>query len=525
MGQKLMVQIVRVIPLANSTLKNAAIATVGNYIEFFITLLVSIVIARGLGPELYGQYAFIIWLSGFFIAFMTVGVSTGAIKYLAEATGRERTDQYYGLHVHFRKIQLAIISLSLIIFMLSAYYFDFRVADSRWLAFFLALSVGLKAVHMYRVSALKGLEQFWRVSLIAFIVSPLNLLVVFIAFTYQADIVTFFWIYILSSSFYHLVSYFLLRDKIPKIKKPLFNETLDRTLVKNINHHILLITCSSTLGFVVMRQSELYFLNLFASSAEVAFFNVAFVLASAVVTLVPGALDAILLPLVARSLAKSTNDAAVRLQAVFRFALHLSIIVAIPLVYFAEDLIVLMYGQDYLAAVFPFQAILIVLSFGVFASTCRAFLLSDNRQAFMLKLTSIATFFTLLLDYLLVKNFGLFGAVIAFVSTTFFVSFIQILMTVRWAGLFIDTPCFLRSFVAALIAFLMMHIFNMEVQPILNMFFGSVIFVSFYLFIALILKVFKVDDINILLTIKKKAVGDRFFGFDSLLRRYAANDN
>lgn len=518
-----------IIPLANSTLKNAAIASLGNYIEFFITLLVSIVIARGLGPDVYGQYAFIIWLSGFFIAFMTVGVSTGAIKYLAEATGRERTDQYYGLHVHFRKIQLSIISLSLIIFMLCAHYFDFRVADSRWLALFLALSVGLKAVHMYRVSALKGLEQFWRVSLIAFIVSPLNLLVVFVAFIYQADIVTFFWIYILSSSFYHLVSFFLLRDKISKVKTTQFDDaldrTLDKTLAKNINHHILLITCSSTLGFVVMRQSELYFLNLFASSAEVAFFNVAFVLASAVVTLVPGALDAILLPLVARSLAKSTNDAAVRLQAVFRFALHLSIIVAIPLVYFAEDLIVLMYGQDYMAAVFPFQAILIVLSFGVFASTCRAFLLSDNRQGFMLKLTSVATLFTLLLDYLLVKNFGLFGAVIAFVSTTFFVSFIQILMTVRWAGLFIDTSCFLRSFVAALIAFLIMHIFNMESQPILNMFFGSVIFVSFYLFIALIFKVFKMDDINILLTIKKKVVGDRFFAFDSLLRRYAANDN
>jgi len=524
---------VSIIPLANSTLKNAAIATLGNYIEFFITLLVSIVIARGLGPDVYGQYAFIIWLSGFFIAFMTVGVSTGAIKYLAEATGRERADQYYGLHVHFRKIQLSIISLSLIIFMLCAYYFDFRVADSRWLALFLALSVGLKAVHMYRVSALKGLEQFWRVSLIAFIVSPLNLLVVFVAFIYQADIVTFFWIYILSSSFYHLVSYFLLKDKIPKVKTTQFDEALDctlgraldKTLAKNINHHILLITCSSTLGFVVMRQSELYFLNLFASSAEVAFFNVAFVLASAVVTLVPGALDAILLPLVARSLAKSTNDAAVRLQAVFRFALHLSIIVAIPLVYFAEDLIVLMYGQDYLAAAFPFQAILIVLSFGVFASTCRAFLLSDNRQGFMLKLTSIATFFTLLLDYLLVKNFGLFGAVIAFVSTTFFVSLIQILMTVRWAGLFIDISCFLRSFVAALIAFLMMHIFNMEIQPILNMFFGSVIFVSFYLFIALVFKVFKVDDINVLLTIKTKVVGDRFFAFDSLLKRYAANDS
>jgi len=533
MGQKLMVQIVRVIPLANSTLKNAAIATLGNYIEFFITLLVSIVIARGLGPELYGQYAFIIWLSGFFIAFMTVGVSTGAIKYLAEATGRERTDQYYGLHVHFRKIQLAIISLSLMIFMLSTYYFDFRVADSRWLALFLALSVGLKAVHMYRVSALKGLEQFWRVSLIAFIVSPLNLLVVFVAFIYQADIVTFFWIYILSSSFYHLVSYFLLRDKIPKVNTAQFDKALDgsssgaleKTLVKNINHHILLITCSSTLGFVVMRQSELYFLNLFASSAEVAFFNVAFVLASAVVTLVPGALDAILLPLVARSLAKSTNDAAVRLQAVFRFALHLSIIVAVPLVYFAEDLIVLMYGEEYLAAVFPFQAILIVLSFGVFASTCRAFLLSDNRQGFMFKLTSVATFFTLLLDYLLVKNFGLFGAVVAFVSTTFFVSFIQIFMTVRWAGLFIDTPCFLRSSVAALIAFLMMHILNVDVQPMVNMIFGSVLFVSFYLCIALFFKVFKVDDINILLTIKNKVMGDRLSSFDSLLRRNAANDN
>lgn len=518
-------QLVSIIPLTNSTLKNAAIATLGNYIEFFITLLVSIVIARGLGPEVYGQYAFIIWLSGFFIAFMTVGVSTGAIKYLAEATGRERVDQYHALHVHFRKIQLAIISLSLMIFMLSAYYFDFRVADSRWLALFLALSVGLKSVHMYRVSALKGLEQFWRVSLIALIVSPLNLLVVFVAFIYQADIVTFFWIYILASSFYHLVSYFLLRDKIHTENTALLGDALDETLVKNINHHILLITCSSTLGFVVMRQSELYFLNIFSSSAEVAFFNVAFVLASAVVTLLPGALDAILLPLVARSLAKSANAAALRLQAVFRFALHLSIIVTIPLVYFAEDLIVLMYGEDYLAAVFPFQAILIVLSFGVFASTCRAFLLSDNRQGFMFKLTSVATFFTLLLDYLLIKHFGLFGAVLAFVSTTFFVSFIQILMTVRWAGLFIDTQCFIRSFVAALIAFLVIHILNVEIQPIINMIFGSVLFVSLYLFIALFFKVFKLDDINILLTVKKKIVGERFFSFDCLLRRYAANDN
>jgi len=98
-------------------------------------------------------------------------------------------------------------------------------------------------------------------------------------------------------------------------------------------------------------------------------------------------------------------------------------------------------------------------------------------------------------------------------------------MTVRWAGLFIDTSCFLRSFVAALIAFLMMHILNVEVQPFFNMIFGSVLFVSFYLFIALFFKVFKVDDINILLTIKKKVVGNRFVAFDSLLRRYAANDN
>jgi len=184
-----------------------------------------------------------------------------------------------------------------------------------------------------------------------------------------------------------------------------------------------------------------------------------------------------------------------------------------------------MYGEEYLAAVFPFQAILIVLSFGVFASTCRAFLLSDNRQGFMFKLTSVATFLTLLLDYLLVKNFGLFGAVVAFVSTTFFVSFIQIFMTVRWAGLFIDTPCFLRSSVAALIAFLMMHILNVDVQPMVNMIFGSVLFVSFYLCIALFFKVFKVDDINILLTIKNKVMGDRLSSFDSLLRRNAANDN
>ena len=503
--------------MSNSTLKNAAIASFGNYIEFFITLLISIVIARGLGPDVYGQYAFIIWLSGFFISFVTVGVSTGAIKFLAEATGKGRSDQYFSLHTHFRKIQLAIIAASLVIFIVIAYYFEFRVADSRWLVFFLALSVGLKAVHMYRVSALKGLEQFWRVSLVALIVSPINLLVVFVAFVYEADLLVFFWIYIAISSFYHAVSYFLLRDKLnTRSDAP----SLEGGLIKNINHHILLITCSSTLGFVVMRQSELYFLNLFASSSEVAFFNVAFVLSSAVVTLVPGALDAILLPLIARSLAQSADIAAKKLQAVFRFALHLSILVAFPLVYFAKNLIVTMYGQDYSPAVFPFQAILIVLSFGVFASTCRAFLLSDNRQGFMFKLTSVATVITLLLDYFLIKHYGLFGAVIAFVSTTFFVSTIQILMTIRWAGLTFESICFIRAFFSAGLAFIVMHTVQINFHPLLDMAVGALVFASIYLLCALYFRAFKSEDVSIFLNIKQSLFGGRFSAFDRFVSRF-----
>ena len=506
--------------MTNSTLKNAAIASFGNYIEFLITLLISIVIARSLGPESYGQYAFIIWLSGFFIAFVTVGVSTGAIKYLAEATGRAAADQYYALHVHFRKIQLAIITLSLIIFSLCAYHYNLRVADSRWLVFFLAISVGLKAVHMYRVSALKGLEAFWRVSLVALIVSPINLLLVFVAFIYKSDIVIFFWIYIFASCLYHLVSFFLLRDKVNKSH----STDLDKTLLNNINHHVLLITCSATLGFVVMRQSELYFLNMFASSADVAFFNVAFVLSSAVVTLVPGALDAILLPLIARSLAQNTDVAIHRLQAVFRFSLHLSIIVVFPLVYFANDLIVAMYGGDYSAAVLPFQAILIVLSFGVFASTCRAFLLSDNRQGFMFKLTLAATLLTLTLDYFLIKHFALNGAVFAFVLTTFLVSFIQIFMTVKWANLSIDSHCFLKAFIAAAIAFIGMCLLEIDLYSWVDMAFGAVIFVLFYFLSALYLRVFKVEDIALLLTIKKNILGNRFPDFNHWMIQFASND-
>ena len=54
------------------------------YVEFFIGLLASILIARSLGPDSYGTYSYLIKVAAIIIVFINGGIATGALRFIAE---------------------------------------------------------------------------------------------------------------------------------------------------------------------------------------------------------------------------------------------------------------------------------------------------------------------------------------------------------------------------------------------------------------------------------------------------------
>lgn len=71
----------------STAFKHIAYSSAATYIEYALGLATSIVIARALGPEAFGQYAFVIWLSGWLMKACNHALTTTAIKFIAEARG------------------------------------------------------------------------------------------------------------------------------------------------------------------------------------------------------------------------------------------------------------------------------------------------------------------------------------------------------------------------------------------------------------------------------------------------------
>ena len=71
-----------------AVLRSVTIVSVSTYIEFAIGFVVSVWIARALGPADFGRYAFTVWLCGWLIVCSNHALTTSSTKFIAEADKR-----------------------------------------------------------------------------------------------------------------------------------------------------------------------------------------------------------------------------------------------------------------------------------------------------------------------------------------------------------------------------------------------------------------------------------------------------
>jgi len=501
----------------SSALINTFYSTISTYVEFFFGLLISILIARQLGPEQFGIYSYLIWLSALSMVVINGGVSLGCIKFIAEARANESSNVILSIYRYFQLVQLKKLIIYALITFGVIYFFGDNLTQNLNPHIFYVVVVAsmIKTYYMYGVSVLKGFEDFRALAAVSLVISPINFILILTCYITEQPLQIYIWVYFIVSTLYLISLYPLLFKRINDFR--IHSHSINLTLKHRMSHHLWTASWISIFNFIVLRQSELFFLNIFSTPEDMAYFNVGYSLAFASMALVPGVYSTILLPLMAGENSKGGGNVEYQLKVSLRYMFQLIIALIMPVCFFAKQIFIFLYGAQYLSAVVPFQIILVCISLKTLSDCTNAYFLSIDGQSFVLKLIIAASILTLSLDFFLIKQYQLMGALIAISASTIFMTFSYMFFTLKRLNIKLEWNIYARTLLCGAIAMLLISPIGHYAPNIYGVIIGGGGYVILYIFMLLFTYSMSYEDITTVRNANKKYIKVKIF--DKLLLR------
>lgn len=369
-------------------------------------LLMSVVLARGLGPTLMGELSYVLWAERTLTALATLGFTFATVRYTAEALARDDSAHAWGVVRLFMRRQIvatAIVTAAALPLALA-----FAPAHLRGP---LAVVVGmlfLITIEGIYSHALQGAQRYDITARTSTIKMALQLLVASLAIHWGANLTAL----LAGMATTLMISTLVQRHRA----RAVFHQHLAAppvALSAEARAFMIPLSIVAVLDVIVWDRSEVFFLGLYTSSEDIAYYSLAFGLATRIM-IIPGIVVGALLPAFS---ALHGQGAPEEFKALYRTALRYVGLVGVPLAAIlgalAPGLVVWLYGDAYLPAA-PMLGVMCAVSLlsamrGVAWAALRA--VGDRRCA--LTATAVAAMVNIGLAAVLIPGWTTTGAVIA----------------------------------------------------------------------------------------------------------------
>ncbi|MCD6323371.1 MAG: oligosaccharide flippase family protein, partial [Clostridiales bacterium] len=117
-----------------------------------------------------------------------------------------------------------------------------------------------------------------------------------------------------------------------------------------------------------------------------------------------------------------------------RILLLIILLILLVAIYFIGLLVPILYGQKYIGAVFPMQLMAFMLFPMCFQRLITFYLMINNYTTFLLKSSLATAVMLILLDLLLIPQFGLIGAIVAGIAALIFESVVLTVFFLKLTG-------------------------------------------------------------------------------------------
>jgi O-antigen/teichoic acid export membrane protein len=388
--------------LARNTFWYALITLVG----LTAGLAMSVVLARGLGPALMGDFSFLVWTFRTLEAVAGLGFGIALVRYSADALARD--EPYVARGVIGLLLRWQLVSVVIVVIGTVALTFALAPPDLKWPLVIGAIGLVPVAIESLFMRATYGAQRYDLTAQVSAIKTALLLGISIAAVMMGAGLTGI----VLGQSLATVLSCALQARRALSLYPPEAPAT-SPALRQEVGRYVVSLSVVRVLETLVWERSEIFFLKLWVLPQEIAYYSLAAGLASRAM-IVPAIFVGALLPALA-SLHGAGDDG--EFGRVYRSALRSVALVGAPIAAvsagLAPALITVLYGEAYGPVALLYRLLVGVSLLGVMRDVAWAALRAAGDRRSMLTATAVTAALDLGLAAILVRRYGTFGAVTA----------------------------------------------------------------------------------------------------------------
>jgi O-antigen/teichoic acid export membrane protein len=496
--------------LNTSRLIKNSVLTLFNTLFVFVTgWIISVWVARQLGPSNYGIFNLVLWLTDSFTFLIAMGLTHAVTKFIAEFNGRDDLDALTPIIVFVLKIEivLSVVTTCVLLFFstqISHYFFTPKQSIFFVIAFIGILPGMITAIFSSTIDGIQKFEYFTYANLI---LTPLSFFSKIIVLWMGKGIIGLL-VVMLVFSFINAIFYGIVLAKEGVLTRRNLTRKLDPALKKRIFKYNTSVMAILVCDKIVWDKSENFFLGRLCSSEQIGFYNLGYNIAQKLVAFLPFTFWRILFPAMSHYFGSGDRD---KMKRLFFLATRYLAFAAFPMgvagTICAYQIIHYLYGHDFIGAQRVLQIIFLASIVSSLANPASAVLYGYEKQSFIYKYGFILACLNIGLDLLIIKRYGALGAAIAYAVTTLFASIGGLIYTCRTMKLPYPFVSLFKILFSTIIMGTVMEIILLHNHEVPGFVLSLVAGLVVYLVCSLVLGTFEKEDYVLMRSVQKVLPG------------------
>ena len=384
--------------------KNTTLLFISQIITYLIGFFITMYTARYLGAEGFGIISIALALTGIFVVFTDLGLSTVTTREVAR--DKTLTNKYVG-NIAVMKILLGFLTFGLIAVTIKLFGYSTQVSN---VIYIITAAIILNAFSGAFYAIFQAHEKMEYQSVSGVLNSVTMLAGTLIAIYYHLDVIAFASLYLISNVICLIYTLIVYNWKLsmPKID-------IDLDFWKSTMMVALPLSLVSIFSVIAFRIDTVM-LSLIKGSIAVGWYSASYRLME-VLLFLPGVFTTAIFPVFSTFYISSKDSLKFSYQKSIKYLTILSLPIAVGTTFLSNEIILLIYQSSFTPSIIILQILIWTIPITFLNYIFGSILPAMNRQRLLLKVTFISMISNVVLNLILIPSFSYVGAAVVTVLT------------------------------------------------------------------------------------------------------------